>query len=100
MPIYEFQCPACGSRESVYARSMTAELTAPRCPNTACRKRNGMVRAISRFAQHRTEADQVAEAEAKYGKEVDAAMGPMPDIGRMARRYSERSKDLRPREGP
>ena len=73
---------------------MSATVAPPKCPNTACRKRNGMVRAISKFAQHRTEADQVAEAEAKFGKEVDAAMGPMPDIGRMARRYEKRAKNL------
>lgn len=40
----------------------------------------------------------MAEAEAKFGKEVDAAMGPGPDVGRMARRYEKLSKDLPPPE--
>jgi hypothetical protein len=39
-------------------------------------------------------ADQLAEAEAKFGQEVDAAMGPEPDVGRLARRYESLAKDL------
>jgi hypothetical protein len=53
-----------------------------------------MRRIVSRFTRHLTTADQLAEAEAKYGKEVDAAMGPEPDIGKYARRYESLSKGL------
>jgi hypothetical protein len=53
-----------------------------------------MQRVVSLFARHLTVADQLAEAEAKWGKEVDAAMGPEPDVGRLARRYGELAKDL------
>lgn len=38
--------------------------------------------------------DQLAKHEAKFGKEVDAAMGPEPDVGRYARRYESLSKRL------
>jgi hypothetical protein len=58
-----------------------------------------MVRALSTFARHLTLADQMAEAEAKYGKEVDAAMGPSPDVGKYARRYERLAKDLPPPPG-
>ena len=53
-----------------------------------------MRRIVSKFAQHKTVADQVADAEAKWGKEVDAAMGTEPDVGRMARRYESLAKGL------
>ena len=54
---------------------------------------------MSGFAHHLSFAAKVAEAEATYGAEVDAAMGPEPDIGKFARRYDEASKDLPPGEG-
>jgi putative FmdB family regulatory protein len=95
MPIYEFACDACGAKETVFKRSVTAPIEPPVCPKCAA---GAMRRQLSKFAQHRTLADQVAEAEAKWGKEVDAAMGPEPDVGRMARRYEALAKDLPPSE--
>lgn len=97
MPLYEFQCPECGRRDEVFSRSMTAELKAPDCGCEASKKSGkAMVRAISKFAQHKTLGDQLAEAEAKWGKQVESVMGPGPDVGRLARRYEELSKDLPP----
>ncbi len=99
MPLYEFSCKKCGARDEVFARTMTAEIRPPRCPAAAKGERgHTMQRVVSRFARHLTLADQVAEAEAKYGKEVDAAMGPEPDIGKYARRYEQLAKDLPPPE--
>ncbi len=94
MPLYEFQCAKCGARGEVFTRSVTAPIEPPRCPDAGRAKGHQMQRVVSRFARHLTMADQLAEAEAKFGKEVDAAMGPEPDVGRYARRYSERAKDL------
>jgi hypothetical protein len=98
MPIYEFRCPECNGVESVFKRSATDQVAAPACTNAKCSHREPMVRAISKFARHLTEADQLAEAEAKWGKEVDAAMGPRPDIGKYSRRYEKLAADLPPPE--
>jgi putative FmdB family regulatory protein len=98
MPLYEFRCKACGAREEVFTRSVQAGVTAPVCPHAATGDGHEMVRTVAPFARHRTMADQLAEAEAKFGKEVDAAMGPEPDVGRMARRYDRLARDLPPPE--
>jgi putative FmdB family regulatory protein len=94
MPLYEFLCPDCGATEEVFARSLQAEVKPPVCPNKGRKKGHDMRRIVSKFAQHKTVADQIAEAEAKYGKEVDAAMGAEPDVGRYARRYDSLAKNL------
>lgn len=94
MPLYEFSCPKCGAREEVLKRSVQTDFPAPPCPKAGEETGHEMRRVVSRFARHRTEVDQLAEAEAKWGKEVDAAMGPEPDIGHYARRYASLSKDL------
>ncbi|MFN0096808.1 MAG: FmdB family zinc ribbon protein [Dehalococcoidia bacterium] len=96
MPIYEFACDACGAKETVFKRSATAGVAAPSCPK--CSAAASMRRMLSKFAQHRTLSDQVAEAEARFGKEVDAAMGPGPDVGKYARRFDALAKDLPPGE--
>jgi len=96
MPLYEFRCETCGAREEVFVRSVTSEVKAPACP--VCKDKPAMGRAMSKFARHLTEADQIDEAEAKWGKDVDAAMGPSPDVGRYARRFDKLAKDLPPPE--
>lgn len=95
MPIYEFACDACGSKETVFKRSVVSAVDAPVCSKCAAGV-SQMRRLWTKVAQHKTLSDQVADAEAKYGKELDAAMGPEPDVGRFARRYEKLSKDLPP----
>ena len=51
---------------------------------------------MSVFAHHLGFATKLSEAEATYGKEVDAAMGPEPDVGKAARDYERLAKDLPP----
>jgi putative FmdB family regulatory protein len=94
MPLYEFQCATCGARDEVFTRSFTSDVKTPGCPAAGRQKGHEMRRVLSKFAQHKTLADQVAEAEARWGKEVDAAMGPEPDVGRMAKRYERLAADL------
>jgi putative FmdB family regulatory protein len=94
MPLYEFQCKACGARGEVFTRSVQSDVAAPPCPNKSVGGEHEMQRVVSTFARHLTLGDQLAEAEAKWGKEVDAAMGPEPDVGKYARRYGELAKDL------
>lgn len=53
-----------------------------------------MARIVSGFSRHLTLKDKIAEAEAKWGKEVDAAMGPPPDVGKYDRRYEQLAKGL------
>ncbi len=96
MPLYEFMCPKCGSREEVFSRTVQSDIVAPRCVNAGKEPGHDMRRIVSKFAQHRTVADQLAEAEAKFGKEVDAAMGPAPDVARYAQRYESLARDLPP----
>jgi hypothetical protein len=55
-----------------------------------------MKRIVSKFVRHKTIGDQLEEAEAKYGKEVEAAMGAEPDVGKYARRYESLAKNLPP----
>ncbi len=94
MPLYEFQCATCGAREEVFTRSFTSDVKTPGCPAAPKQETHEMRRVVSKFAQHKTVVDQLADAEAKWGKEVNAAMGPEPDVGRMARRYESLAKDL------
>jgi putative FmdB family regulatory protein len=95
MPLYEFQCKKCGARDEVFTRSMSAEVKAPKCSKAPKGERgHTMQRIVSKFARHMTMADQIAEAEAKYGAEVEASMGPEPDVGRYARRYDELASNL------
>lgn len=94
MPLYEFMCPTCGAREEVFTRSIAEGVTPPACPGGHGQAGHEMRRVVSAFARHMTMADQIAEAEAKFGKQVDAAMGKEPDVGRLARRYDELAKGL------
>lgn len=96
MPLYEFQCAKCGAREEVFTRSFTSDVSVPACPAAEKQRGHEMRRVVSKFAQHKTVKDQLEEAEAKYGKEVEAAMGPEPDVGRYAQRYEKLAKALPP----
>ncbi|GBD24289.1 hypothetical protein HRbin29_01967 [bacterium HR29] len=96
MPLYEYQCTACGARTEIFVRRPTDDVRVPPCPSGAG-EAHRMVRVVSVFARHLTLKDKIAEAEAKWGKEVDAAMGPPPDVGKYARRYEQLAKDLPPR---
>ena len=92
MPLYEYQCNICATRQELFVRSMTATLAPPACTKKACKGET--VRVISKVVRRLTEADQMAEAEAKWGKQVNDVLGPSPDVGRHARRYERLSKDL------
>lgn len=96
MPLYEFRCAKCGAMAEVFARSVMAGVTPPACPAAPAERGHEMRRVVSTFVRHKTLRDQIEEAEAKYGKEVDAAMGPPPDVGKYARRYEKLAKDLPP----
>lgn len=48
MPIYEYRCPDCRKRQSIFFRSLAAIETAPPCPS--CGNRH-LIRIISRTAQ-------------------------------------------------
>jgi putative FmdB family regulatory protein len=100
MPFYEYQCSKCGSRTEVFARRMDVSLPPPSCPATAGDPDGAheMQRVVSRFQRRLTEADKIAEAEAKYGKEVDAALGATPDVGKLSRRYENLAGGLPRRE--
>lgn len=94
MPLYEFRCAACGARDEVFARSVNTEVVPPACPTAPGQPGHDMTRAISAFARRLTLADQLSEAEARFGKEVDAVMGKEPDVGRFARRYDQFAQNL------
>ena len=99
MPLYEFACEVCGARDEVFKQRVTSDVEPPPCPTAPDDAGHTMSRVMSGFAHHLSFATKVAEAEATYGAEVDAAMGPDPDIGKFARRYDEASKDLPSGEG-
>lgn len=98
MPFYEFMCSTCSRRAEVFVRSVNSPVSAPGCATPGCE--GNMKRVVSKFIRHLTEADQLVEAEAKWGAEVDAVMGPEPDIGRHIRRYDKLAKDLPPSDIP
>jgi putative FmdB family regulatory protein len=96
MPVYEFACKKCGSRAEVFARSISATVTIPKCATAGREKGHEMQRIMSKVIRQKTLSDQLADAEAKYGKEVDSALGASPDVGKLARRYESLAKDLPP----
>ena len=99
MPLYEFACERCGARDEVFRQRVTSAVEPPPCPIAPGNAEHRMARVMSGFAHHLSFATKVEEAEATYGAEVDAAMGPDPDIGKYARRYDESARDLPPGEG-
>lgn len=100
MPFYEYQCSKCGSRTEVFARRIDVSLPPPACPASRGDQSGNheMQRVVSPFQRRLTEADKIAEAEAKYGKEVDAVLGASPDVGKLSRRYDKLAGGLPRRE--
>ena len=96
MPFYEFSCVKCGSRDEVFARSMATPVVPPKCKTAGREKGHEMRRIISKVIRQKTLSDQIVEAEAKWGNEVNSALGPTPDVGKLARRYDRLAKDLPP----
>jgi putative FmdB family regulatory protein len=94
MPFYEYICNKCGARGEVFARNMNAEVSAPKCAAAGRQKGHEMTRIMSKAIRRLTLSDQLAEAEAKYGQEVESVLGPEPDVGKHARRYDRLAKDL------
>ena len=99
MPLYEFACERCGAREEVFRQRVTRDVEPPPCPASPDDGEHQMRRVMSGFAHHLSFATKVADAEATYGAEVDAAMGSDTQIEKYASRYEEASKDLPPGEG-
>lgn len=98
MPLYEFVCPTCGSRAELFVRTVSNTAAPPACKNKGCS--TAMQRVPSVFARHLTLKDKVVEAEAKFGKEVDAAMGAEMDLSKYTNRYEQAAKDLPPPDVP
>ena len=96
MPFYEFACKKCGSRAEVFARSVSAPVVTPKCATAGRERGHEMQRIMSKIIRQKTLSDQIADAEAKYGAEVNSVLGTGPDVGRMARRYESLAKDLPP----
>lgn len=98
MPVYEFVCARCGSRSELFVRSVSTSVVPPACSKKGCR--GELKRVPSAFTRHLTTQDKIVEAEARFGKEVDAAMGPEMDLGKYTSRYEEAARDLPPPDVP
>ncbi len=96
MPFYEFRCNKCDARQETFLRRIPDVVELPDCPAADGERGHEMVQMMSLFQRHLSSSTKIEEAEAKYGAEVDAAMGSEPDIDKYARRYSELAKDLPP----
>ena len=96
MPFYEFSCVKCGSRDEVFARSISTPVVPPKCKAAGRERGHEMQRIMSKIIRQKTLSDQLADAEAKYGKEVNDVLGPGPDVGKLSRRYESLAKDLPP----
>jgi putative FmdB family regulatory protein len=79
MPIYAYDCRACGARTEVYARRVGAEV-APVCKNCGS---TALKRAISAFAFQRDFASQMASLDPVYRKRIDAAIASTPEADPM-----------------
>ena len=69
MPLYEYQCGGCGSRFSVFVRSLgsTMEAQCDRCGSAE------VTRTISSFAYHRSLDSRLDNLDPKYDKMLDAS---------------------------
>ena len=58
MPVYEYGCPACQKRRSIFFRSMSAVEADPACPTCGDR---GMIKLISEVAVAKSESTRLDE---------------------------------------
>ena len=99
MPLYEYRCTRCGAREEVLVRSLNAEVKLPKCPKAEKGERgHKMERILSRFARQYSDVEKLEQAEARWGSEVEAMMGPSGDIDRGVRAYDKLSEGLPSKE--
>ena len=96
MPFYEYDCVNCGSRVEIFARSISTPVTPPTCKAAGRERGHEMRRIMSKIIRQKTLSDQIQEAEAKYGKEINDVLGPTPDVGKLSRRYEQLAKELPP----
>ena len=91
MPIYEYRCPDCRKRTSVFVRSIGAALD-PRCEHCGGRR---LSRLISRVAVGRSSAGSVGDFDERMLADVDE--NDPRSVARWARRMrNEMGEDLGP----
>ncbi len=88
MPIYEYLCGACGTRQSVFFRSI------PEAPDPPCRRCGaaGMRRLVSRFSSPRSEEDRI-EAMSDPATFGDFDEDDPGSVARWARRMAAETGD-------
>jgi putative FmdB family regulatory protein len=70
MPIYEYDCPACGRSFSKLYRSQSAAAAPPACPGCGA---TDVRRALSRFQVHQTLKTKIERLDPRYEKELEWA---------------------------
>jgi putative FmdB family regulatory protein len=99
MPLYEYRCAKCGTKQEVLVRSMSTEAKVPKCPKAEKGSRgHTMERILSPFVRQYNDMDRLAQAEARWGSEIEDIYAPSPDIARNSRVYDSLSKDLPSKE--
>ena len=73
MPVYEYQCVACGEEFSKYFKSQGAAAAPVFCVH--CGAANAR-RAISAFQVHQTLTSQIERLDPRFEREIDAAERP------------------------
>jgi putative FmdB family regulatory protein len=73
MPVYEYECPACGVRFSKFFRSQSAAAAAVAC---ATCQAPGAQRTVSAFQVHQTLKTKLDNLDPTFDKQIDAAMRP------------------------
>ena len=73
MPVYEYQCVACGEEFSKYFKSRGAAVAPVACVH--CGAANAR-RAISAFQVHQTLTSQIERLDPRFEREIDAAERP------------------------
>jgi putative FmdB family regulatory protein len=70
MPVYEYDCTACGRSFSRFYKSQNAATTPTACPNCGAAD---LRRALSRFQVHQTLKGKIENLDPKYEKELQWA---------------------------